>query len=155
MKTFWHKSRYLFLYGALMAALVLLLKWLEWKFFIADNSIEIYIGLIALFFLVFGVWIARQFFIQKTKTVIVEKEVIREVSNLQIDQTALENLQLTNREYEVLDQIVQGNSNAQIAANLFLSLSTVKTHASNLYAKLDVKSRTQAIEKAKRLKIIV
>ena len=137
-----------------MAALVLILKWLEWKFFIADNSIEIYVGLIALFFLVFGIWIARQFFTKKTKTVVIEKEVVREVSNLEIDQVALENLQLTNREYEVLDQIVQGNSNAQIAANLFLSLSTVKTHASNLYAKLDVKSRTQAIEKAKRLKII-
>ena len=42
---------------------------------------------------------------------------------------------------------------AEIAENLFLSLSTVKTHVSNLFVKMDVKSRAQAIEKAKRLKI--
>jgi ATP/maltotriose-dependent transcriptional regulator MalT len=37
---------------------------------------------------------------------------------------------------------------------LFLSLSTVKTHISNLYVKMNVKRRAQAIEKAKRLKIV-
>jgi ATP/maltotriose-dependent transcriptional regulator MalT len=53
-----------------------------------------------------------------------------------------------------LQLLTKGHSNADIAQVLFLSLSTIKTHVSNLYFKMDVKSRTQAITKAKQLKII-
>jgi NarL family two-component system response regulator LiaR len=49
--------------------------------------------------------------------------------------------------------MAKGHSNTEIAEELFLSVSTVKTHASNLFVKMDVTSRTKAIEKAKRLKI--
>jgi ATP/maltotriose-dependent transcriptional regulator MalT len=48
----------------------------------------------------------------------------------------------------------QGFSNQEIANQLFLSLNTVKTHGSNLFFKLEVKRRTQAIEKGKRLGLI-
>jgi ATP/maltotriose-dependent transcriptional regulator MalT len=44
-----------------------------------------------------------------------------------------------------------GMSNQQIADTLFVSLSTVKTHASNLFVKLDVKRRTQAVDHARKL----
>jgi ATP/maltotriose-dependent transcriptional regulator MalT len=89
------------------------------------------------------------------KTVIVEKEVyINPSIDKAINDAELQKLQLSNREYEVLQLLTKGYSNAEIAENLFLSLSTVKTHASNLFYKMDVKSRTQAIEKAKRLRII-
>ena len=47
-----------------------------------------------------------------------------------------------------------GMSNQEIANDLFISLSTVKSHVSSVFAKLDVVRRTQAIEKAKSLKII-
>jgi len=55
---------------------------------------------------------------------------------------------------EILSLLAQGHSNQEIAAKLFVSLSTVKTHIQNLFEKLDVKRRIQAIEKAKRLNLI-
>jgi ATP/maltotriose-dependent transcriptional regulator MalT len=50
--------------------------------------------------------------------------------------------------------MAQGHSNQEIAKTIFVSLSTVKTHNQNLFVKLDVKRRTQAVEKAKRLNLI-
>lgn len=51
---------------------------------------------------------------------------------------------LTSREREVLDLIAQGKSNQQIADGLFITLKTVKTHVSNILAKLEVDDRTKA-----------
>jgi len=51
---------------------------------------------------------------------------------------------LTNRENEVLQLIAQGRSNQEIANQLFITLKTVKTHVSNVLAKLEVEDRTQA-----------
>ncbi|KRL86854.1 response regulator transcription factor [Lacticaseibacillus pantheris] len=51
---------------------------------------------------------------------------------------------LTSREREVLDLIAQGKSNQQIADELFITLKTVKTHVSNILAKLEVDDRTKA-----------
>ncbi len=61
---------------------------------------------------------------------------------------------LTARELEVLGLIAEGRSNREIAAELYLSLNTVKVHCSNIYGKLGVKSRTQAAAKAKKLGIL-
>jgi len=146
--------RHIILYGFLLAALVLILKWVQWKFLIVDNAIDIYIGLIALFFTGLGIWGATQLYNPKTETVIVEKEIFITPSQFSVDENQLRELGLTNREYEVLQLLGKGYSNAQIAEALFLSLSTIKTHVSNLYLKLDVKSRTQALDKAKKLRII-
>lgn len=151
LNTIFLKNRHLLLYGLVLAILVFVLKWLQWKFLIVDNSIDIYIGLIAVFFTVLGVWIARQLVKPKIKTVIIEKEVPEKFS---INQTELQKLNLSNREYEVLQLIAKGYSNAEIADNLFLTVSTIKTHTSNLFLKMDVKNRVQAVEKSKRLKII-
>ncbi|MBM7709952.1 response regulator transcription factor [Enterococcus lemanii] len=52
--------------------------------------------------------------------------------------------ELTNRESEVLQLIAQGMSNQEIADTLFITLKTVKTHVSNILAKLEVEDRTQA-----------
>ena len=142
------------LYGGLMAVLLLVLKWLQWKFLIMDNSMEIYAGLIALLFTGLGVWVARQFERTRVETVVLEKEVyITPPLEQGINQEALEKLQITTREYEVLDHLARGASNAEIAERLFLSVSTVKTHVSSLLVKLDVKNRTQAAEKSKRLRL--
>ncbi|MBT2731671.1 MULTISPECIES: response regulator transcription factor [Carnobacterium] len=51
---------------------------------------------------------------------------------------------LTNREHEILMLIAQGYSNQEIADALFITLKTVKTHVSNILAKLEVEDRTQA-----------
>lgn len=149
-----YQLRHIALYALLMAVLAFVLKWLQWKLLIQDNAIDIYIGLIAVFFTTLGVWIATQLLKPKIQTVIVEKEVHLPIPiEDSINKRELEKLKLSAREYEVLQLLTQGHSNAEIAERLFLSLSTVKTHVSNLFSKMDVKSRTQAIEKAKRLKI--
>lgn len=61
---------------------------------------------------------------------------------------------LSEREIEVLQLIAEGLSNQEIAQRLFLSLSTVKWHTSNIYGKLGVKNRTQAVAKARSLGIL-
>ncbi len=60
---------------------------------------------------------------------------------------------LTTREVEVLGLIKAGCSNQDIAGQLVISLPTVKRHISNIYAKLGVKSRTQAVAIGKELKL--
>ena len=61
---------------------------------------------------------------------------------------------LTEREGEVLRLLAAGLSNQEIAEKLVISLSTIKTHITRIYSKLDVASRTQAILRARELKII-
>ncbi len=149
------KTKRIIIYGFVLAILIFILKWLQWKFLIVDHAIDIYVGLIAIFFTILGVWIATQLVKPKIQKVIVEKEIyITRSDEFKINETELKRLNLSNREFEVLRLIIKGYSNADIADNMFLSLSTVKTHVSNLYLKLDVKRRTQAIDKAKRLGIV-
>jgi LuxR family maltose regulon positive regulatory protein len=61
---------------------------------------------------------------------------------------------LKTREIEVLKLIQEGASNSEISEELFISINTVKTHILNIYAKLDVHSRTKAVAKAKELNLI-
>lgn len=61
---------------------------------------------------------------------------------------------LSAREMEVLLLIAEGKSNQEISAELYLALNTVKRHAYNIYAKLEVKKRTQAVSKARQLGLI-
>lgn len=148
------------LYGISLASLLLLLKWLEYRFIIADRQLEIYIAVIAIIFTALGIWLSKKLTKPKTKTIIVEKEIVKEVVK-EIDSTKfvqdikqIENLNISKRELEVLDLISKGLSNKEIADQLFVSIPTIKTHSSKLFEKLEVNRRTQAVEKAKRLKII-
>jgi len=61
---------------------------------------------------------------------------------------------LTNREEEVLEQLAKGLSYTKIAENLFLSPSTVRKHIENIYSKLQVHSKLEAVQKAKRNNLI-
>lgn len=150
----WKPGKSVFLYAGIMAILVFALKWMQWKYLIVDHSIDIYVGLIAVFFTLLGIWVASQLTKPKIETVVVEKEVyVIPPESFVLNEEELRKLNLTTREYEVLQQLSKGLSNAEIGEQLFLSLSTVKTHVSNLFFKMEVKNRTQAIEKAKRLKL--
>ena len=142
-------------YGISLAFLLLLLKWLELRFIIFDHSFEIYIGFIAVIFTALGIWLALKLSKPKIETLVVEKEVyIHRNENFVPDTLLVSQLELSKRELEILSLLGQGYSNQEIAAKLFVSLSTVKTHNQNLFEKLDVKRRIQAVEKAKRLNII-
>jgi LuxR family maltose regulon positive regulatory protein len=66
-------------------------------------------------------------------------------------QAAIEMLHLTPREVEIWREIVAGLSNKEIEAKLVISRNTVRTHIKNLYGKLQVGSRSQAINKAHEL----
>jgi LuxR family maltose regulon positive regulatory protein len=61
---------------------------------------------------------------------------------------------LTDREREVLHLVVAGLSNREIAEALTIALGTAKRHVSNVYAKLDVHSRVQAVAKARELGLV-
>ncbi|MNI21828.1 Transcriptional regulatory protein LiaR [compost metagenome] len=63
--------------------------------------------------------------------------------------------QLSSRELAVLKLIAQGCSNQEISDQLFISLHTVKTHASHINSKLGVERRTQAVARAKELGVLV
>jgi LuxR family maltose regulon positive regulatory protein len=69
------------------------------------------------------------------------------------DQTSLIE-PLSEREIEVLDLIAKGLTNQVIADRLVLSLHTVKAHTRNIYGKLDVHNRTQAVDRARTLGIL-
>lgn len=58
--------------------------------------------------------------------------------------------ELTAREQEVLDRLIEGKSNKQIAEELFISLNTVATHIKQIYQKLHVRSRAEVVARATR-----
>ena len=138
-----------------MAILMLLLRWLEFRFLILEHQYEIYVGLIAVFFLLFGIWVANKVAKPKEKTVIIEKEV-RVISNddFILNENELHARKISKRELEVLTLMAEGLSNQEIAERLFVSLNTIKTHSAKLFEKLEVKRRTQAIETAKKLSLL-
>ncbi|KMQ68775.1 LuxR family transcriptional regulator [Chryseobacterium sp. FH2] len=143
------------IYGISLAFLLFFLKWLELRFIIFSHSYEIYIGLIAVLFTALGIWLALKLSKPKIETVIIEKEIYIEKPETFVPNTSLiSELELSKRELEVLALLAKGSSNQEIASQLFVSLSTVKAHNQNLFEKLDVKRRIQAVEKAKRLNII-
>ena len=134
------------LYGLSLAALIFVLKQLQYRYLVRDLSIEFYMGLLALLFTAVGIWAGLRLTRKKIITV--------PVSNFQFDPTRLEKLGISKREHEVLELMARGLTNQEIADKLFVSVNTIKTHSVNLFAKLDVKRRTQAVQKGKELMLI-
>jgi len=141
------------LYGLSLGLLLLLLNWLEWHFVIIEHAFEIYATAIAVIFTGLGIWLAIKLITPKEKTVIIEKQVFTNAEFV-LNEDELNRLRLSTRELEVLQLMADGLSNQQIAERLFVSLNTIKTHTSNLFLKMEVERRTQAIEMAKRLGLI-
>ncbi len=69
---------------------------------------------------------------------------------LQLDEVTI----LSHREMDVLNELALGLTNKEISAKLYISVATTKTHVLNIYRKLEVNSRVQAIEEARRIGIL-
>lgn len=156
ISTLFHSKRKEYLiYGISMALVLFLLKMLEAHFIVFNYRLDLFIGAIAIVFTVLGIWIALKLVNPKVVTRIVEKEIYLEKPvSTEINHDEIARLGLSRREMEVLTLMGKGWSNEEIAEKLFISLNTVKTHASNIFMKLDVKRRTMAVEKAKQMHII-
>ncbi|MFD1142321.1 response regulator transcription factor [Larkinella insperata] len=149
------RNKLAILYGISLALLLFLLKWLELRLLIIHHTSEIYIGSIALLFTGLGIWLAQKLIKPKVKTIVVEKAVYHpQPAGFIRDEEELTKIGLSKRELEVLQLMAEGLSNQEIASRLFVSLNTIKTHSSNVLEKLEVKRRTQAVQKAKQLHLI-
>jgi len=138
-------TRTIIFYGVALAALVLVLKFIEYRFIVRDLSIEFYLGAVALFFTVLGIWAGRK---------LTRKKIVTVGPAFVLNEVELQRLGISKREHEVLGLMAEGLSNQEIADHLFVSLNTVKTHTSNLFLKLEVSRRTQAVQRGKQLRLI-
>lgn len=142
--------RTVLLYGLLAGALIAVLEVVEYRLLVVEHSLEIYGGIIAALFSALGIWLGLK--LTRTREVVVVREA--EPRPFVVDQTRLEALGITPREHEILTLIAAGMSNREIAAKLYVSENTVKTHLGRLFAKLDARRRTQAVQNAKQAGLI-
>lgn len=129
-------------YGLSLAAGAFALRWLEYRYAVRVFSAQIYIALIAVAFTALGMWLSRR---------LTQREP---AANFEVNTRAIDYLGISDREYEVLALLAEGHSNRELAERLFVSPNTVKSHLASLYGKLEVTRRTQAIHKAKELRLI-
>ena len=128
-------------FAALILALLVLFQLSTYSVVSGNLNIEIIIVVIALVFFFIGMYLNK-------------KRSQQPSVSTEINQKNLQNLDLSKREYEVLQAIALGFSNKEIAYQLFVSESTIKTHVSSVLTKLNAKRRTQAIQIAKELQIL-
>ncbi|MFD2726124.1 response regulator transcription factor [Hyunsoonleella rubra] len=129
-------------FSGLILALVLLFQLSTYSIHSGNLKTEFAVAIIAIVFLMVGIYINK-------------KSLYKPPTNSgEINHQKIKELEITTREYEVLQAISEGLSNKEIADKLFLSESTIKTHVSNLLVKLNAKRRTQALQIAKTLQII-
>lgn len=133
------------IYGTALAALIAFMKFIEYRFFMKDLSLEFYLGIVAMLFTGLGIWVGLR---------LTRKKVLIAAPDFQLNEPERQRLGVSKREYEVLELIAQGLSNQEIAGKLFVSPNTVKTHSSNLFMKLGVRRRTEAIRRAKELGLL-
>ena len=135
----------IFLYGLALALLIFALRFIEYRFLVRDLTLEFYVGLVAILFAGLGIWIGLR--LTRKEAVVVNPE-------FKFNEKEQSQRNISKRELEVLELMAQGLANQEIADKLFVSINTVKTHSSNLFSKLEVGRRTQAIKKAKGLGLI-
>jgi len=145
-------KKHILIYGLCGGLLIVVLKLIEYRFLVVEHSIEIYGGLVAALFAGLGIWLGLK--LTKKKETVIVKEVQAAAQPFSVNETRLRELGITRREREILELIATGLSNREIAAKLFVSENTVKTHSSRLFDKLSAKRRTQAVQIGKELGLI-
>src|SRR5438309_4395703 len=147
-------KKHILIYGLCGGVLIVILKLVEYRFLVIEHSVEIYGGLIALLFAALGIWLGLKL-TRKTETIVVKEVLLLPApATFTLNETRLRELGITRRELEILELIAGGFSNREIAAKLFVSENTVKTHSSRLFDKLSAKRRTQAVQLGKELGLI-
>jgi DNA-binding NarL/FixJ family response regulator len=136
-------------FGLLILCLLILFKIGEINFTKGNVRLEVIVAIVALIFFFVGLYFNNQ---AQKKISGNSSEPL--VSTQSIDYDQIKKVGLTQREHDVLVKMAEGLSNQEIAEHLFLSESTVKTHVSNILFKLDARRRTQAVQAAKKLKIV-
>ncbi|WP_168077314.1 response regulator transcription factor [Caulobacter sp. SSI4214] len=134
--------RTILVWALVLAVGAFALQWLEDEFVIGHFAWRTYVGLIGVAFAAGGVWVGWKIAARPRP------------NGFQRNDAALTALGLTGQEIRVLERLAAGRSNKEIARDLGLSPNTVKTHVANLYGKLEVGRRTQAIGKARELALI-
>ena len=122
------------MYSLIIGILIVSTQFLKLQLQNNEVQFELVIGIIALLFLLVGIFVSKRSILKPA------------MENVNVDE-------LSSRENEILNLIIAGKSNKEIASDLFISLPTVKTHVSNIYKKMGVQSRSQAILKATKLQI--
>ena len=135
--------RTIILYAAALALAATALQWLDYRYVTHAFSTRIYIGLLALGFAALGVWAGMRLTPMRRSREAFER-----------NDAAIRSLGLSARECEILEALVTGESNKELARRLGISPNTVKTHVARVYDKLGVQKRVQAIEKARMLALI-
>jgi DNA-binding NarL/FixJ family response regulator len=130
------------IYGALLAAGAFGLQQLEFQFLVRSHATETFAVLVGITFLALGVWAGARLFRRPPPQPF--------TPNVQVKST----LGISEREFEVLTLLAAGQSNKQIAQALDVTPNTVKSHVANLYGKLEVSRRTEAIFRARELGMI-
>lgn len=147
--------RTILLYGLIGGALITALKLAEYRFLVVQHSLEIYGGLVALLFATLGIWLGRKLTRGTERIVVREIPVARPPDVPFVASAAsIERLAVTPRELEILQLIAAGLSNREIAERLNVSENTVKTHSTRLFAKLNARRRTQAVQLAKEAGLV-
>ena len=137
----------------MILALLILFKISEVGFIQGNVRLEVIVAIAAVIFFFIGIYFNRK--PASGKELDHQKNQSSPDSiSFPVDYSQLKKLGITQREHEVLIKMAEGLSNQEIADVLFLSESTVKTHVSNIFFKMDVKRRTAAIQAAKQLRII-
>jgi len=145
------------LYGLLGGVLIAGLKLVEYRFLVVQHSLEIYGGIVAALFAGLGIWLGLK--LTRTRETVVVREVpvevrVRAAEPFEPDAERARQLGITPRELEILAAIAAGLSTREIAARLFVSENTVKTHSSRLFDKLNARRRTQAVQAAREAGLI-
>lgn len=143
--------RKVLVYGLVAGVCTALLQLLEYKWLVMEHSFEIYGGLVAAIFAGLGIWLG----LKLTRKQVEVREVLVPVGPEFVrDDAQVAALGLTPRELEILALMAEGLSNREIAERAFVSENTVKTHASRVLDKLGAARRTQAIQKARELRLV-
>lgn len=148
--------RNILLYGLCGGLLITLLKVTEYRFLVVEHSLEIYGGLVAALFAGLGMWFGLTLTRKRTQALAQQRQqqAVLATASFAPDGTRQSELGITPRELEILGLIAAGLSNREIAARLFVSENTVKTHSSRLFDKLGARRRTQAVQFGKEAGLI-